>query len=108
MPYSCEFPLQEILGYLGQDELTKKLFVTTVCYALLWAEYIGVEALYLWGLDMGETPPELSLGTAYMLGRLAHKGVEIHLSEKSRLNNLEIQSDYCQYYGYYQEVTQCQ
>jgi hypothetical protein len=99
-PTSIDFPLEELLDYIG-DNVTRNLLANTACYALLWAEYVGVEELYCWGIDLGETPPELALATSFMLGRLVRKGVKLHLGKYCKLQNMIILPEGAKYYGYY-------
>ena len=102
-PTAQDFPINDIVAHIGDDPLTLKLIACTVVHTLIYADYLGVEEISLWGIDCGEDPPELSLATAYTIGRLKGKGMKINVSSGSKLNNITILSDCKQFYGYYKE-----
>jgi len=106
-PTSVAFPLKSALEHVGEG-MTARLFGNTISYACIYAEMIGVTDLYVWGVDftdISDLEPYnegyIPLATAFMFGRLTANGMNIHLSEKSRLLHLtdHIKSPF---YGYYE------
>lgn len=95
-PSSVEFPLEDARQYFCDYDITQRMLASTLAFMLLYAEMTGVIKISLYGVDFTEDIPQLTMATAFMLGRLAHKGVIINLPEKSRLLNLNENS----FYGY--------
>lgn len=97
-PTSVDFPLQEVREYLCNYDITQHMFASTIAYMLIYAEIIGVMEIYFYGVDFAENNQDLTLATAFCLGRLAQKGVVIKLPKESKILNL-----HRNFYGYIEE-----
>ena len=83
-PTSVAYPIDAVQDYYKSD-----FFNTTIAYALAYAGFIGVETLYIYGIDFyypNAQMVESGLGGAsYWLGRIEEKGVRYKIPASSTL-----------------------
>jgi hypothetical protein len=101
-----EFPLQDVLHAWG-GSAANWLHTISVGYTLAYVGFLGVQKLYLTGIDCSwPNRPDLSeAGNAvvcYWIGRLESIGVEVIISDESALNETNQRGRYGrrQFYGY--------
>jgi hypothetical protein len=94
-PTACPYPLSEVTGYFKDD-----YFSNTVAYAVAYAAYIGVEELYMFGIDFhypNSVIVESGLGcVGYWLGIAKSKGVHYKIPGSSTLldaNLIKVRED---------------
>lgn len=105
-PEYQEYPLQDVINFWGGSS-HHWLHTISVPYILAYAGMIGVESIFLAGIDCSwPGKPHLTESgqsvIAYWIGRLEGIGVRVCLNSTTTLNEVNLRSDwgYRPFYGY--------